>query len=192
MRFPTRSAILKRFGELADAYALAHAATEGHAKDRLFDLLLRRFDFLQMHREGMVALLRDARMEPALSAWLGGETLNSMGWLLEAAGESSRGFRGGLRKYGLAAVWAWGMRAWLRDESEDLSATMAAVDVALARADQVAVRFNSFGSAGAGFTPEAASDIGDPIASSGEVEPPLGALDEVPPPGTPPAGMPGI
>jgi hypothetical protein len=73
-----------------------------------------------------------------------------MGWILEAAGVSATGLRGEIAKRGLAIVWAWGIRAWLRDESEDLSATMAAVDVALARADQIAARF-----ANDGFTPEA-------------------------------------
>jgi ubiquinone biosynthesis protein COQ9 len=38
----------------------------------------------------------------------------------------------------LLAVWLWGIRAWERDESDDLSGTMAAVDTALQRAEQVA------------------------------------------------------
>jgi len=148
-RLPGHGAILKRFGVLADSYALTGALTEGSVKDRLFDILLRRFDFLQMHRAGVVALLRVLPLDAPLAAWLANETLRSMGWLLEGAGISAVGLRGALRKRGLAAVWAWGIRAWLKDESEDLSATMAAVDVALARADQIASRF-----ARDGFTPE--------------------------------------
>jgi hypothetical protein len=149
-RFPGHGAILKRFGTLADAHALTGALAEGTVKDRLFDILLRRFDFLQAHRAGVMSLLRGLPMEPALAAWLAREDLRSMGWILEAAGVSATGLRGEIAKRGLAIVWAWGIRAWLRDESEDLSATMAAVDVALARADQIAARF-----ANDGFTPEA-------------------------------------
>jgi hypothetical protein len=100
---------------------------DGTVKDRLFDILLRRFDFLQMHRAGVVALMRALPVEPAWSAWLSSETLKSMGWMLEGAGVSSRGLRGEVAKRGLAVVWAWGIRAWLRDETEDLSTTMAAV-----------------------------------------------------------------
>ncbi len=149
-RFPGHGSILRRFGALADGFALTGALTEGTVKDRLFDILLRRFDFLQAHRAGVVALLRGLPLEPGLAAWLACEDLRSMGWILEAAGVSAAGFGGEIRKRGLAAVWAWGLRAWLGDESEDLSATMAAVDVALARADQIAARF-----AREGFTPEA-------------------------------------
>jgi AcrR family transcriptional regulator len=150
-RFPGHGAILKRFGTLADAQALAGALTEGSVKDRLFDILLRRFDFFQAHRAGVIALLRGLPLDPALAAWLAREDLRSMGWILEAAGVSATGRRGEIRKRGLAVIWAWGLRAWLGDDSEDLSATMAAVDVALVRADQIAARF-----ANDGFTPEAA------------------------------------
>jgi hypothetical protein len=150
-RLPGHGAILKHFGTLADAYALTGALTEGTVKDKLFDILLRRFDFLQLHRPGVVALLRSLPLNPPLAAWMAKETLRSMGWLLEAAGVPATGLAGGLRKRGLAAVWAWGIRAWLRDDSPDLSATMAAVDIALARADQLAARFSR-----EGFTPEPA------------------------------------
>jgi len=149
-RFPGHGAILRRFGTLADAYALTGALTEGTVKDRLFDILLRRFDFLQAHRAGVASLLRGLPLAPALAAWLAREDRRSMGWILEAAGVSATGLRGEIARRGLAVVWGWGVRAWLGDESEDLSATMAAVDVALERAGQIAARF-----ARDGFTPEA-------------------------------------
>jgi hypothetical protein len=191
LRFPARGAVLKRFGQLADAYALKGAAADGSAKDRLFDLLLRRFDFLQTHRAGVLALLRFAPSEPPLAAWLACETLNSMGWLLEGAGISAKGVRGALRKRGLAAVWAWGMRAWVRDESEDLSATMAAVDVALQRADQIASRFDATGSEG--FVPEAPEPPApEPAAPEPAAPEAKTVIDHPEPPGAPPAGTPGI
>src|SRR6202453_992551 len=49
-RFPSRAAILLRFGRIADQAALVDAATEGTVRDRLFDLLMRRFDVMQTHR----------------------------------------------------------------------------------------------------------------------------------------------
>ncbi|HQT63060.1 MAG: TetR family transcriptional regulator [Acidocella sp. 20-57-95] len=149
--------ILKRFGQLADSYALTGALTEGTVKDRLFDILLRRFDYLQMHRGGVIALLRSLPLQPGLAPWLAMESLVSMGWMLEGAGVSSTGLRGEIRKRGLAAVWGWGMRAWLQDDTTDLSATMAAVDVALSRADQIAGRFS-----GDAPAPEANQNMAEP------------------------------
>jgi hypothetical protein len=166
-RFTRRGAILTKFGQLADAYALSGAVTDGPAKDRLFDILLRRFDFLQRHRAGVIALLRTLPLDPPLAAWLAKQSLRSMGWLLEGAGIAATAPGGEIRKRGLGVVWAWGVRAWLRDETEDLSATMAAVDVALARADQIASRFTR----NDGFTPEA------PETGTGEPELPLETPD---------------
>ncbi|GAA5263771.1 ubiquinone biosynthesis protein COQ9 [Acidiphilium sp. MT5] len=137
-RYRSVMALVLDFGRLADAAALDGAMTDGSVKDRLFDVLMRRIDFLQSHRAGVIALMRMAPFDPGLSLVLARATVQSMGWMLEAAEISARGGRGALRTRGLVAVWAWTIRAWLRDDSEDLSTTMAALDAALTRADQVA------------------------------------------------------
>jgi hypothetical protein len=135
-RFPTRDAILMRFGRLADQFALHGAATEGPVRDRLFDIVMRRFDALQLHRAGIRAVLRDLPAHPGLALGLGLATQASMAWMLEAAGIAATGLRGLLRTQGLTAIWLYTLRAWDRDDSADLSGTMAALDRALSRAEQ--------------------------------------------------------
>ena len=135
-RFPGRCTILLRFGRLADQSALAETPTQGPARDRLFDLLMRRIDALQAHRAGLLALLRALPSEPPTALLLALATRRSMRWMLEAAGIRASGLRGELRARGLLAVWLWTVRAWQADESEDLAATMAALDTALRRAEQ--------------------------------------------------------
>ncbi len=136
-RFPTRDAILVRFGRLADQQALHDAATEGPARDRLFDIVMRRVDALQAHRAGIKAVLRELPAHPGLALGLGLATQASLAWMLEGAGISATGLRGVLRVQGLTAVWLYTLRAWDKDDSADLSGTMAALDRALARAEQV-------------------------------------------------------
>jgi ubiquinone biosynthesis protein COQ9 len=137
-RFPGRSAILLRLGRAADQLALADAPSDGPVRDRLFDLLMRRIDAFQTHRAGVLALLRGLPAEPPTALLLALATRRSMRWVLEAAGVSASGIRGELRVKGLVAVWLWTMRAWQADETADLSATMAALDTALRRAEQAA------------------------------------------------------
>jgi hypothetical protein len=137
-RFPGRSSILLRLGRLADQSALAELSSDGPVRDRLFDLLMRRIDTFQAQRAGVLALLRALPSEPPTALLLALATRRSMRWMLEAAGLSARGLRGELRVKGLVAVWLWTMRAWRSDETEDLSATMAALDAALRRAEQAA------------------------------------------------------
>lgn len=137
-RFPGRPAVLLRFGRLADQAALTDAPSDGPPRDRLFDLLMRRIDMLQSHRAGVLALLRALPSEPPTALLLTLATRRSMRWMLDAAGVPTRGINGELRVRGLLAVWLWTVRAWRADETEDLSATMAALDVALRRAEQAA------------------------------------------------------
>jgi AcrR family transcriptional regulator len=137
-RFPGRSSILLRFGRAADQAALAETPSAGPVRDRLFDLLMRRIDAFQAQRAGVLALLRALPAEPPTALMLALATRRSMRWMLEAAGLSASGLRGEMRVKGLVAVWLWTLRAWQADESEDLSATMAALDAALRRAEQAA------------------------------------------------------
>lgn len=135
-RFYGRDMILLRFGRLADQAALRGLLTEGTPRDKLFDALMRRFDSLQAHRDGMLALLAALPSNPPLALLLGVATQRSMAWMLEAAGLESTGARGRLRAKALTAVWLYATRAWANDSSPDLSATMAALDRALARAEE--------------------------------------------------------
>jgi len=183
-RFSGHGPILTKFGQLADRHALTGALAEGATRDRLFDVLLRRVDFLQSHRAGVIALLRMLPLNTPLAAWLARETEISMGWMLEAAGVSALGPRGAIRKKGLLAVWAWGMQAWLRDVSEDLSATMAAFDVALTRAEQIASRFTG--------APEAGPSTSEPFAPEPEISTPEPPPFETPSPEPPPEPPPDI
>ena len=138
VRFPGRAAILRRLGQWADSAALAGATDDGTTRDRLFDLLMRRIDLFQSHRAGVLALLRALPADPATALCLACATECSMAWMLQAAGVSAHGLRGMLRAKGLTGVWLWTFRVWARDDSEDLSATMAALDQALARVEPFA------------------------------------------------------
>ena len=135
-RFPNKAAVLLRFGVLADQAVLADAPTAGTPREKLFDLLMARFDQVQAHRAGMLALIQSAKFDPGLLLLLGSSTLRSMAWLLDAAGVPREGVPGVLRAHGLAAVWAYALRAWEKDDSADMSSTMAAVDRGLDRAVQ--------------------------------------------------------
>jgi hypothetical protein len=137
-QLPCRSAFLLAFGRLADAAAVEGASSEGTTRDRLFDVLMRRIDVLQAHRAGVLALLKGVMLDPAAGLLLAAATHTSMGWLLAAAGVDATGPLGHLRRKGLLAVWLWTIRAWQRDDGEDLAATMAALDQALAQADKIA------------------------------------------------------
>ena len=135
-RFPDRTAVLLRFGVMADQTALAGGSAEPAPRERLFDMLMLRFDAMQAQREGVRVLMAHLRTDPSTAAVLYGSTLRSMAWLLDAAGLRAGGLLGALRVHGLMALWLYALRAWEQDDSADLAATMAAVDRGLDRAIQ--------------------------------------------------------
>nr|WP_294507843.1 TetR family transcriptional regulator [uncultured Rhodopila sp.] len=141
-RFPSRASILLRFGRLADQTALQDAPTEGSVRDKLFDLLMRRFDLFQAHRDGVRAILRSLPVDPPMALLLGCATRASMRWMLQAAGVEATGLKGAIQVRGLFGVWLLAVRAWEKDDSEDLSGTMAAVDSGLQRAENLAAWLN--------------------------------------------------
>ena len=181
-RFPGRAALLLRFGRIADQAALAELPTEGTVRDRLFDLLMRRIDVLQAHRAGVISLLRALPCEPPTAALLACATRRSLRWLAPAADVEMNGLRGELKLRGLLAAWLWTLRAWERDESVDLSATMAALDTALGRAEQAMRWLRGRGSHGAASETPTGPPLGpssDPPSGHGSGEPP--APPSVPP-----------
>ena len=137
-RCPDRNALLLRFGRLADQAALAKTPTEGTVRDRLFDLMMGRIDFLQGQRAGVLALLQVLPTDPATAMLLSCANRRSLAWMLNAAGVSTGGIIGHLRVSGMLAVWLWTVRAWQKDENMDLSATMAALDKGLSQAEGLA------------------------------------------------------
>ena len=114
-------------------------------RDRLFDILMQRFDALNPYKDGIRAVVRDAGSGGVAEILCGGcRLLRSMRWMLEAAGISTAGWLGGLRVKGLAVVFAATVQVWLRDDSEDMAKTMAALDRNLRRAEQFATMRSPF------------------------------------------------
>ncbi len=183
-RFPGRGAVLLRFGVMADQAALAAGSNDPSPRERLFDMVMSRFDALQQNRGGILQLLRAMRTDPATSLLLYGATLRSMKWLLDGASIPSSGLVGTLRVHGLLALWLYALRAWETDESADLSATMAAVDRGLDRAIQAENMLP-----GRGPAEEAAAVFTD--AGLTDDEPPEPMPPEPPPPGPTPTAPPG-
>ena len=142
-RCPSPCALLALHARVADQQVL-EGVVPGMAldfntpRDRVFDVLMRRVDALQPHRAGILRLVEDLKRDPLLALPLLAGMPRSMAWMLEAAGLGAGGLAGLLRAQGLAAVWLATIRAWREDATADLGPTMAALDRALDRAEQVA------------------------------------------------------
>jgi AcrR family transcriptional regulator len=106
---------------------------EEDARERLFDVLMRRLEILAPHKDAIASLLRSVRRDPPLAFALNGLAVRSQQWMLTAADIEAAGPNGMLRAQGLALLFARVLRTFIRDEDEGLARTMAALDRELAR-----------------------------------------------------------
>ncbi|MBT6137155.1 MAG: hypothetical protein HOH65_06710 [Rhodospirillaceae bacterium] len=107
-------------------------------RDRLFDVLMARFEAMAEHHAGYSALLRAAPRHPAEALDGIASVRTSMRAALEAAGVPAAGLCGQLRIEGLRAIFLSCLTTWLSDETQDLSFTMRALDARLKKADEAA------------------------------------------------------
>ena len=131
-RYDSKQALLDGLVRHIDRIVLKGAqqsnGEDSSPRDRLFDILMQRFDALNPYKDGIRAIVRDAGGGIAELLCGGCRLLRSMRWMLEAAGIGTAGWPGGLRVKGLAVVFAATAQVWLRDDSEDMAKTMAALD----------------------------------------------------------------
>src|SRR5258708_18939853 len=102
-----KAAALRAFLRRIDAAVLSGAQgedAEAGARDRLFDVIMRRLDALAPYKKAVASILADIPADPLAALAEARPFLRSMAWMLEAAGLSAAGAAGALRVHGLALV----------------------------------------------------------------------------------------
>jgi AcrR family transcriptional regulator len=146
--FPDKAALVAAFMARIDAEVLAGAEPsldpDETARDRLFDAMMRRYDALRPHRAALRAIHKAGARDPLLALGLGPALRRSMAAMLEAASIPSDGLPGAVRQNGLLAIHYAVSRVFDGDDSQDLSATMAALDRRLKTAEKWAEFFDKY------------------------------------------------
>jgi AcrR family transcriptional regulator len=146
--YPDKVALVAAFLAKIDAEVLAGTPTrsdpEETARDRLFDAMMRRYDALRPYREALGAIRRAGTRDPMLALAIGPALRRSMAAMLEAASVPSEGLKGALRQNGLLAIHYAVSRVYDKDETTDLSKTMAALDSRLKMAERWAQLFEKY------------------------------------------------
>ena len=145
--FPSKGAVLAGFARQMDLAVLRGTGedmADESAKDRLFDVLMRRLDAMAPYKAALDTILHWVRRDPLAATALNGVALNSMRFMLEAANLSSEGPAGGLKLQGLVLAWSRVMAVWLREEDSGMPKTMSALDKELVRGATLVARAEDF------------------------------------------------
>ncbi len=137
--FPSKGAILGGFSRRIDRIVLTRDASDlagEPAKERLFDVLMRRLDAMAPYRDGLREVAAWLRRDPVSAIAINQVVVNSMRFMLEAASVELEGETSVIKLQGLALAWARVVNVWLDDDEKDLAKTMAALDRELLRGEK--------------------------------------------------------
>ena len=148
--FDDKGDILIAYGRRVDRQMIENAALEpfgnveisqedqSFIRERLFDLIMERFDVLNENREAVLSILDGIKFDPKQAIISFPHLTKSMGRILEEAGESCDGIKGCGKITGLTAVYLYTVKTWRDDDTTDMAKTMAALDKSLGLAEEAA------------------------------------------------------
>jgi AcrR family transcriptional regulator len=141
--FPSKGAMLGGFVRRIDRIVLEGTGEDmddQSARDRLLDVMMRRFDALLPYREGLRSITAGMERDPLGLLALNQQGLNSWRYMLEAAGIDVEGPLGAVKIQGAILVFGRAFRTFLDEEDAALPRTMAVLDRELKRGEWVMER----------------------------------------------------
>lgn len=178
--FSSKADILAAFTRAVDDAVLARIGPAGATdapRDRLFDVLMTRFETMAPYKAGIKRIRETMHRSLGDSVAQFGASARSLYWMLAAAGIDAEGSRGAIRVPGLLALYARVFDIWLEDDDPGLARTMAALDSRLRRGERAIQRLDDFGAAVERFF----ANFGPRRRRRAETPEPPPAADETPP-----------
>lgn len=146
--FDEKTDVMAAYERRVDAQIIADMSDGDESlseREKLFDLLMERFDVLNEDREALLSILNSFKGEPKQAVVGLPHLAQSMSRMLDAVGIEAQGICGASKVTGLVGVYLYALRVWKNDDSPDMAKTMAALDKALDYAELTA---NSFANGG--------------------------------------------
>lgn len=113
-------------------------------RDRLFELIMRRFEAMEPHRAAVLAMELGADRDPTLMAAAHQRHVRCARWVLALSGLEADGMTGQARAQGLGVIIGQARMAWRGDDAGDFNKTMASLDKNLRRAEEMFGRWAGF------------------------------------------------
>ena len=113
-------------------------------RDRLFELIMRRFEAMEPHRAAVLSMERGVDRDPTLMTAAHRRHVRCARWVLALAGLEADGMTGSARAQGLGVIIGQARAAWRGDDAGDFAKTMASLDKNLRRAEEMFGRWAGF------------------------------------------------
>lgn len=142
--FACKSDILRAFQAEVDADVLAKykPGPDQSVRDRVFDILMTRFEVMAPYKPALKRIARHLRCRPGEASALACSTLGAQYWMLAGAGVTLEGAPGAVRVAGLTAIYSRVFKVWLEDATPSHDKTMAVLDRALSNGERALERMD--------------------------------------------------
>ena len=139
-RFKTSSDLVPVIAKVLDREAFQGKKFSGAPRDKLFDILMARFDVLQKHKAAILSMAAAAKGNRKLFCVLAQTMIEGCYRIVDTAKLDRP--RRPILVLGLMALYSSVFWVWCQDKSRDMAKTMAALDRALRLSDKAAPLFN--------------------------------------------------
>ncbi|WP_342151174.1 TetR/AcrR family transcriptional regulator [Methylorubrum sp. SB2] len=136
--FPSKGAVLGGLSRIIDRAVLKDDSSDladEPARERLFDVLMRRLDAMTPYKPALRRIAFALRGDPLSMLALNGVALNSHRYMLAAAGIDTEGPLGRVKIQGTVVAFARTVEVWLDDDDPALARTMAKLDREIRRGE---------------------------------------------------------
>ena len=137
--FPSKGAVLAGLARRIDRQVLQGTSddlAEEPARERLFDVLMRRLDAMAPYKRALRRIAFALRSDLLSLLALNGVALNSMRFMLAAANISTEGPLGNLKVQGTVIAFANTLETWFTDDDPSHARTMARLDREIRRGER--------------------------------------------------------
>lgn len=174
IHFHGKPQILAAFTRAIDDAVLAKMSDASESpRERLFDVLMTRFDLMTPYKTGLKRIRNDLRMHPGEALAQLATTARSQYWMMAAAGIGADGPRGAVRVPGVMAIYLKAFEVWLDEMDPGLPKTMAALDSRLRQGERFMQKLNDVRSAAERFCSVFTPSRCSPKKPADSTEPPV-------------------
>ena len=132
-----RQSLMETYDDIQDAGAVS-------IREKIIESFLHWFETYAPYRLQIEQLNRSARSHPDLALRLLAGLEALVRHILSMSGDPALGFKGMVRVKGVAAVFLATARVWMKDDSNDLAATMKMLDQRMSQAEEWGISLRVF------------------------------------------------
>ncbi len=141
--FPSKGAILDGYTRMIDKIVIEGTTDDlagEPSRERVFDVFMRRLDAMAPHKEALRRISVALRSDPLSLSALNRSALNSMRYMLAAAGVPTEGPLGFIKLQGGVLSLAAVMDTWFEDSDPTQAKTLSRLDRELTRGERILER----------------------------------------------------